>query len=52
MPASITNCKKLLAILRKDYTIKPANIALFASKENFDEIANCKLLDRESPEHR
>jgi len=39
-------------MLRKDFTIKPANIALFASKQNFDEIANCKLLDKDSPEHR
>ena len=52
IPDSIANCKRFFAFLRKDYTIKPSNIALFTSKENFNEIANCTLLDRESPEHR
>jgi hypothetical protein len=52
MPSSITNCKRWFSMLRKEYAIEPANIALFASKKDFDEIASLKLLDKDSEDHR
>jgi hypothetical protein len=38
-------------MLRKDFSIPPKNIALFASKENYDKIVDSKLWDENSEKH-
>ena len=38
-------------MLRKDFSIPPKNIAVFASKENYDKIVDSKLWDENSEEH-
>ena len=38
-------------MLRKDFSIPPKNIALFASKENYDKIVDSKLWDENSEEY-
>ena len=37
-------------MLRKDFSIPPSNIAVFASKENYDQIVGSKLWDENSEE--
>ena len=39
-------------MLRKDFSIPPSNIALFASKENYDKIVGFKLWDENLEEHK
>ncbi len=45
LPDCTKDCRMWLEMLRKDFSIPPSNIALFASKENYDQIVGSKLWD-------
>ena len=50
-PNSTEDCRIWLEMLRKDFSIPPKNITLFASKENYDQIVGSKLWDENSKKH-
>ena len=52
LPDCAKDCWMWLEMLRKDFSIPPSNIALFASKENYDKIVGFKLWDENLEEHK
>ncbi len=48
LPDCTKDCRMWLEMLRKDFSIPPSNIAVFASQENYDQIVGSKLWDENS----
>ena len=48
LPDCTEDCRMWLEMLRKDFSIPPSNIAVFASKENYYQIVGSKLWDENS----